>query len=227
MMFRKVVASLPLPALTFSLLLGNAASSRAGGHGGISPPYGYPANSYGYGSGYYPASSVGYNLDDPHPGYYGGGRYREYYSYGRGFGLANFPGPYPGPIWPSDNHEPPLVDWIHPPPLSSAHPFLPASPQTDPIAHLVVQVPADAEVWLEGTKTRQSGTTRTFDSPPLTRGADYGYEIRARWKQDGREMEQVQNVVVHAGERLSVTFPKTPQPENLPVPKPVRPLTAR
>src|SRR5262249_37440338 len=42
-----------------------------------------------------PASIFGYNLDDPHPGYYGGGRYREYFSYGRGYGLANFPGPLP------------------------------------------------------------------------------------------------------------------------------------
>ena len=37
-----------------------------------------------------PASLYGYNLDDPSPGYYGGGRYREYYSYGRGAGLALF-----------------------------------------------------------------------------------------------------------------------------------------
>src|SRR4051794_6183771 len=50
---------------------------------------------------YGPPSAYGYNLDDRNPGYFGGGRYREYYSYGRGYGLSNFPGPLPewNPHW--------------------------------------------------------------------------------------------------------------------------------
>src|SRR5947207_9196893 len=54
-----------------------------------------------------PPSYYGYPLDDPHPGYFGGARYREYYAYGRGYGWANYPGrvpcpylfdPYPGSL---------------------------------------------------------------------------------------------------------------------------------
>jgi uncharacterized protein (TIGR03000 family) len=88
---------------------------------------------------------------------------------------------------------------------------------------LSVQVPAEAEVWLEGAKTQQSGPTRTFVSPPLERGADFAYEIRARWREKGREVEQTQTVVVHTGDRLTVTFPKATASEDLPAPKTVLP----
>src|SRR4051794_11135935 len=42
-----------------------------------------------------PPSYYGYPLNDTAPTYFGGINYREYYSYGRGYGLADFPGPVP------------------------------------------------------------------------------------------------------------------------------------
>ena len=43
-----------------------------------------------------PASWYGYPINDPSPfNYYGGANYREYYGYGRGYGIAGFPGPFP------------------------------------------------------------------------------------------------------------------------------------
>jgi uncharacterized protein (TIGR03000 family) len=74
-------------------------------------------------------------------------------------------------------------------------------------AQVLVHVPADAEVWFDGAKTTQSGSGRSFRSPALRPGVSYLYVVRARWKEDGREVEQLQSITVHAGERVNVAFP--------------------
>jgi uncharacterized protein (TIGR03000 family) len=163
---------------------------------------------------YPPASYFGYNLDDRHPGYYGGSRYREYYSFGRGYGVANFPGPVPGPAYYWDWTSP----WrrafvLRPPPPGPVHevadglpPVNVVPPPDEPVVLFTVEVPAAAEVTIEGVKCKQTGTSRQFVSPPLVPGKQYAYEIRARWTEDGREVEQTRNLVVTAGERLVVSF---------------------
>jgi uncharacterized protein (TIGR03000 family) len=179
-----------------------------------------PAHAGGPDSWPYPPSYYGYNLDDPHPGYYGGGRYRESYSYGRGYGLANYPPPYTGPLyWPNPGGFPrrPAVAYPWPVvPDSLAH--LAAAP-ADTAAHLVVQVPDEAEVWIEQVKTQQTGATRRFVSPPLAAGTEYSYTIRARWTADGRAVERSKTVAVQAGAQVSVNFLVEPDREVLPVPK--------
>jgi uncharacterized protein (TIGR03000 family) len=71
-----------------------------------------------------------------------------------------------------------------------------------------VRVPADAELWFEGQKTNQTGAERTFQSPPLEPGQKYVYDVRARWKENGKEVEQTRKVRVRAGERVTVDFTK-------------------
>lgn len=150
-----------------------------------------------------PPSFYGYPLDDTNPTYFGGINYREYYGYGRGHGLATFPGPLPSypyggvgfNYYTFPKRRPPAPNnYELPPPLDRA-------------AHLGVHVPADAELWLEGNPTQQTGTFRRFVTPLLEPGERYEYELRARWQQEGKEMEQVKKVVIRAGERISVSFP--------------------
>ena len=81
----------------------------------------------------------------------------------------------------------------------------------DSTAHVTVRVPADAQVWIEGTKTTSTGAMRQFQSPPLTPGSRYTYDIKASWNESGREMTQTQHVQVTAGARTNVTFPTTAQ----------------
>jgi uncharacterized protein (TIGR03000 family) len=165
----------------------------------------------GFGPGPYPPSYYGYPLDDYSAGYYGGSRYREYYAYGRGFGVADMPGPVPGPIYPYGYRFPRLE------PQMCTMPMVMAPVAVDPgCALLDVSVPDNAEVWLEGAATKQTGVSRQFVSPPLKTGHDYHYEIKARWKQDGRDVEETREVNVHAGERLSVTFPTASQKVSVP-----------
>lgn len=156
----------------------------------------------GFGPGPFPPSYYGYPLDDFTAGYYGGSRYKEYYAFGRGFGVADFPGPLPGPIYPYGYRQPrpePCVQYAAPvvtvPVLQDPH-----------CALLEVHVPSDAVVLLEGNPTKQSGESRQFVSPPLKTGAEYHYEVKARWKKDGHEVEETKQITVHAGQRVNVNF---------------------
>jgi uncharacterized protein (TIGR03000 family) len=179
--------------------------SKAGNPNGVTP-YGFWGSSPAYGLGF-PPSYFGYNLDDNIGGYYGGGRYREYYSYGRGYGVANYPGPLPGPGFPPDyrgsRRAPSYWEAVN------STNQLPAIVQqmVDRSITLVVEVPADADIWIDGRKTQQAGTTREYESPPLPAGNVYTYEIRAKWTEKGRGLEQTQIVMGRAGEKVSVNFP--------------------
>jgi uncharacterized protein (TIGR03000 family) len=152
-----------------------------------------------------PAPSIfGYNLDDPHPGYFGGGRYREYYNYGRGNTLANFPDPLPN----YSRGYMPKAYRGYPSPWTAGQVIEPifVAP-AEPIAYLDVQVPENAEVWIDDTKTQQSGAARVFVTPPLAGDGIFTYEIKARWDENGKPMEQTQVIVVQSGKRVSVAFP--------------------
>ncbi len=66
-------------------------------------------------------------------------------------------------------------------------------------AHIWLRVPADADIWVDGFKTKQSGESRYFFSPPLTPGRKYSYSVRVRWKKDGKPVEETQRIIVQAG----------------------------
>jgi uncharacterized protein (TIGR03000 family) len=175
----------------------------------------------GFGPGPFPPSYYGYPLDDYTASYYGGSRYREYYGYGRGFGIADMPGPVPGPLYPYGYHPP-----RHEPVILHDE-FVPPSPEVvvpqDPNAALLnVSVPADAEVWLEGKPTNQTGSHRQFESPALKPGQEYTYTIRARWKDEGRNVEVMRLLSVHAGDKVDVRLDGAAVDPQLPMPKPLQ-----
>jgi len=83
-----------------------------------------------------------------------------------------------------------------------------ATPAQQATALVTVYVPADAEVFLDGAPTTETGAERRFVTPPLTVGAKYSYSIRARWQQDGQTVEQTRKVPVTGGANVSVDFTK-------------------
>jgi uncharacterized protein (TIGR03000 family) len=176
-------------------------------------PWRDPGSNGGFGPGPYPPSYYGYPLDDYSAGYYGGGRYREYYSFGRGAGPAISNAP-PSPNWNNNpygyRHPSPEAVVVHPEPVIAV----------EPVVLLNVQVPADAEVWLDGNKTKQAGANRQFVSPPLQAGYEYTYEVRARWKENGQDVEETRNVKVRTGARLNIAFPSA-EANKLPAPRPL------
>jgi uncharacterized protein (TIGR03000 family) len=72
-------------------------------------------------------------------------------------------------------------------------------------AWVTVRVPAaNAEVFINGDKTDQTGTTREFISPALDKADKY--QITARWMQNGQQVERKKEVRVEPGRRSMVDF---------------------
>jgi uncharacterized protein (TIGR03000 family) len=168
----------------------NGNFNRGGFGFGVGVGFGYPLGGYGGYGGYYPS----------YGGYYGND-YPQDYSAGP---AASY---YVSPATPS----------VYNVPDQNARGG--AAAAQDPIAHIMVKVPADAEVWFGSGKTQQTGAQREFVSPPLGTGKDYSYEIKARWTQDGKEVVQTRQIDVTAGAWKVVDFTK-PTPEQLEPPKP-------
>jgi uncharacterized protein (TIGR03000 family) len=73
-------------------------------------------------------------------------------------------------------------------------------------ATVEIRVPAHAEVWFDGDRTSQTGSDRSFVSPPLQTGRSYTYDVRARWKEGDQVVDQTRPVKVQAGRRTAVDF---------------------
>lgn len=72
---------------------------------------------------------------------------------------------------------------------------------------LIVNVPADAKVYLAGTETRQTGEVREFSTNKLTAGEGWNdYTVRAEYEQDGKLLTKEQVVTIKAGESKEISF---------------------
>ncbi len=168
-----------------------------GGHVGVSRggfssyPHAYSHSNYGH----YPFSGI-----------WAGGTFSPL------FGASGYIGPGPayhlwysggggGPMPPQQEGFPPV-----PPPVSS-------EALADTRAHVTVHVPAEARVWFDGTATTSTGPIRKFQSLPLTQGDRYSYEIKASWKENGREVTETREVVVISGAHVEVKFAVLPRTE--------------
>ena len=83
------------------------------------------------------------------------------------------------------------------------------APAKDNMAHLLVLVPKNAELWFNGTKTKQTGAEREFVSPALTPGKRYSYELKAQWTENGKTVEQTRTVHVQTNTWQRIDFTKT------------------
>jgi len=76
-----------------------------------------------------------------------------------------------------------------------------------------VQVPENAQVWIEGKKMASTGTTRRFVTPTLNPGRTYTYDIRVQWNQDGRDVSTDRQITIRGGEQKKLAFaPTTSEP---------------
>jgi uncharacterized protein (TIGR03000 family) len=74
-------------------------------------------------------------------------------------------------------------------------------------AFLNVRLPSsDAEVWIEGDKTRSTGMLREYMSPTLDPDKRYSYEIKARWMENGKEVTRTKKVSVRVNAPTLVDF---------------------
>jgi len=98
-------------------------------------------------------------------------------------------------------------DWSSPASDSGSNGSYGDVTSSDTRALITVSVPADSEIWFEGTKMTSTGSVREYQSPPLTPGNGYTYDIRARWNENGHEVTQTQQVEFTSGTHVNVHFP--------------------
>jgi uncharacterized protein (TIGR03000 family) len=82
------------------------------------------------------------------------------------------------------------------------------------VALVVVELPEDAALWVDGQLTRATGRTRYFESPPLAADAKYSYTMRAAWFEDGQWVSQKREVPIQAGEMAAVYLTLSPDALN-------------
>jgi uncharacterized protein (TIGR03000 family) len=118
---------------------------------------------------------------------------------------------------PSYTYSNPAYDhyypYYSPGPSSSSGSLDLARAEPDGPAHITLKVPADAEVWFDGARTKTTGAVRHYDSPPLTPGYDYTYQVRASWRENGHDVTETHQVSVSAGARTTVDFTSPAVPE--------------
>ncbi len=97
-----------------------------------------------------------------------------------------------------------------------------ASQENAQPAYLRVRLPAGAELLVDGTRTKQSGPERLFESPPLPAGRKFIYTLKATWKEGGKEVVREEVARVEAGREAVVDLrqasagkekPSTPKKE--------------
>ncbi|MFO0966706.1 MAG: TIGR03000 domain-containing protein [Gemmataceae bacterium] len=76
----------------------------------------------------------------------------------------------------------------------------------DSPATIVVSLPADATLTINGQATTSASGTRVFEAIGLANGFDYVYTFEANVVRDGRTERISQNVVVRAGQETRVTM---------------------
>ncbi len=71
---------------------------------------------------------------------------------------------------------------------------------------LVVNVPADAKVFVNGLPTTSTGSQRTYVSKGLVPGQTYTYEVRAEVVRNGKTVSDTKSVKLTAGQEYAVAF---------------------
>ena len=180
---------------TTMLLLAMTATTDSIDHGrrGCSGCYSscYSSCYGGYGGGCYGGGCGG--------GYYGGG-YRAgtgyyggpmYYSSGGFYGTPMVGGSYGTPLLQGSTTD--IRESFYQGPGSGA-------------SQVTVLLPnPDAEIWFDGSATTQRGMQRIFNTPPLETG-NYVYNVKARWTEDGRTVNQDRRVEIRPGQPVLVDF---------------------
>jgi uncharacterized protein (TIGR03000 family) len=97
---------------------------------------------------------------------------------------------------------------VYAPQVQTTYSYYPPEPEIANTATIQLHVPDDALVWFDGAATVSRGADRTFSSPSLTPGAEYVYQIRVQWTENGKTVETTRAVTLHAGDRINMTVAK-------------------
>jgi uncharacterized protein (TIGR03000 family) len=104
-----------------------------------------------------------------------------------------------------------------PPPGGGGEPGDEPRPPADNAVHLQLLVPENAEVFIDGNKTSQTGRSREFVSPAVTPGKRYAYKIAVRFPGPGGKMvNDERTIYVRANDWFTIDFTR-PAPKEPPM----------
>lgn len=81
--------------------------------------------------------------------------------------------------------------------------------RSDAPARIVVKLPAEAKLTIDGAATKSTSEVRTFESPALESGKSYAYVLEAKYTKDGEEVVVSKKIQVEAGKTVNVDLNKT------------------
>jgi uncharacterized protein (TIGR03000 family) len=95
------------------------------------------------------------------------------------------------------------------PPQNLNRPMPQARANLERPATIVVRLPVNARLMIEGQPTQSMSGERVFVSPPLEPGKTYSYNLKAEIDRNGEKATTTQSVDVRAGEtsRVALNFP--------------------
>jgi len=73
-------------------------------------------------------------------------------------------------------------------------------------ATVVVRLPADAQLFADGTALKMTGGERKFVTPALPAGMEYTYRFTAEYERSGEQVSVTKKVVVRSGSMAAVEF---------------------
>ncbi len=76
------------------------------------------------------------------------------------------------------------------------------------VGRMVVEVPVDAKLFIDGQLMKTSTERRSFRTPELVPGQQYFYDLRAEVTIDGKTEVETQRVVIQGGATAQASFPK-------------------
>jgi uncharacterized protein (TIGR03000 family) len=178
---------------------------------------GYPGSGYNYmaASGYQSAFSV-------YAPVAGAGVFGCYGCYGCYGGWSCYGVPLPGHGYWSERPAgtaAPDRSKIEETPLPKEQVPLPKNPtktelegrDTNARAHLTIDVPVGATVFLDGQRTNWPAGKREFQTPDLVAGHTYYYDLRVEVVRDGQTLTETRRIVLRPGEFVTAAFPNLHQ----------------
>ena len=95
---------------------------------------------------------------------------------------------------------------IHSPPAKKV---AAASPNA---ATVVVTLPADAKLTIDGTETTYTSSERTFETPDLVLGKTYSYTLEATFQKEGKSVVISKKVTIEAGKTSTIDLNQAQTP---------------
>ncbi len=180
------------------------------GYGGCTGGYaGYGGCTGGYGGGYAGCTGGGYAMFPGSMGgyatygdYYGNGSYAGYYGAGYPITYNSFYGPsYSMPAFANQGTAFSGQENFGQQGNSTEAGQTRANPDE---ATLVVDLPANARLTIDGQPTQLTSATRTFITPPLESGREYYYDLKAQLDRNGKTLTATKRVTIRPGQETRV-----------------------